>query len=284
MAEMLVFGYVASSQSTSPSARERMAEVSIELGKNAGCEIVILEAKSYDDLAQAMHRKEVDVAWLPPIPYLALERREEVVALVSNHRDGRAPYHSVLIVNAKSLLYTPADVQGKRAAWVDPRSAAGYVLPRIELAEDGIDLRSFQGEKFFGSHDAVAQAVIEGRADFGATYAGLDGKGAIVRGPWMDLPNGEESIRVVAVFGAIPGDCIAARSDVAQTLREKLTGALVRMSHDKSNRLLLRDVFGIDEFRRFNAGSYGGLRDAATAAAKRGLLDGDEKRVDLFVA
>jgi len=284
MPEMLVFGYVASHSPGASTARERMAEVSIELGKLASCEVVILEAKSYDDLAGAMHRREIDVAWLPPIPYLALERREEVVALVSNHRDGRAPYHSVLIVNAKSLAYTPADVQGKRAAWVDPRSASGYVLPRLELAEDGIDLRSFQAEKFFGSHDAVAQAVIEGRADFGATYAGLDRAGAVVRGPWMDLANGEESIRVLAAFGAIPGDCIAARTDVAPALREKLTGALVRMSHEKSNRLLLRDVFGIDEFRRFNAGSYGGLRDATTTAAKRGLLDGEEKRVDLFVA
>jgi phosphate/phosphite/phosphonate ABC transporter binding protein len=282
MPEMIVFGYVASSPA--PSTRDRMAEVSIGLGKLAGMELVVLEAKSYDDLAGCMHRHEIDVAWLPPIPFLALERRNEVAPLVSNHRDGSAPYHSVVIVNASSLAYTPADVRGKRAAWVDPRSAAGYVVPRIELAADGVDVSAFRAEKFFGSHEAVAQAVFDGRADFGATFAGLDASGAIVRGPWMDLAGGDEAIRVLATFGAIPGDCIAARADLAAATREKLATSLIRMSHDKANRLLLRDVFGIDEFRRFHAGSYDDLRDATMQAAERGLLDGEEKRVELFVA
>ena len=282
MADMLVFGYVAADRSSSET--DRMAEVSIALGALAGIEIVILEAKSYDDLARSMHAREVDFAWVPPIPFLALERRHEIVPLVSNHRDGAASYNSVLIVHASSLAYAPSDLEGQRAAWVDPRSAAGYVLPRIELAEEGLDLRSFAAEKFFGSHDAVAAAVLEKRADFGATYAGFDADGGILRGPWMDLASGEESVRVLAAFGTIPGDCIAARSDVPAPLREKLIGALVRVSHDKANRLLLRDVFGVDEFKRWTTGSYDGLREATMTAANRGLLDGDEKRVDLFVA
>lgn len=281
MTEMLVFGYVARSGA---SIAERMAEFSASLGALASAEIAVLEAKSYDDLAASVNRREVDVAWLPPIPLLALERREAVTPLVSNHRDGAAPYHSVLIVHSSSLLYTPRDVAKKRAAWVDPRSASGYVLPRIELAEDGVDLRALAAEKFFGSHESVAAAVVEKRADFGATFAGLDARGAIVRGPWMDLPDGEEAIRVLAAFGAIPGDCIAARAGVTASVRERLVVALVRMSHDKSNRLLLRDTFGVDEFRRWRAGSYDGLRDATMNAAQRGILDGEEKNVGLFVA
>jgi phosphate/phosphite/phosphonate ABC transporter binding protein len=282
MGEMVVFGYVAAAPS--PSATERMAQFSIELGKLASVEIVILEAKSYDDLAACVHRHEVDVAWLPPIPFLALERRSEVVPIVSNQRDGATAYNSVLIVHAGSLDYEPGDLVGKRAAWVDPRSAAGYVLPRIELAEESVDLGAFAAEKFFGSHEAVATAVLERRADFGATYAGFDLEGVLLRGPWMDLPNGEESVRVLAAFGAIPGDCIAARTDIVASVREKIIGALVRISHDKNNRLLLRDVFGIDEFRRWHSGSYDGLREATMHAAERGLLVGEEKKVELFVA
>ncbi len=282
MAEMLVFGYVAAAPS--PSETDRMAQFSIALGAVAGMEIVILEAKSYDDLARSMHNHEIDFAWLPPIPLLALERKGEIVPLVSNQRDGGATYNSVVIVHASSLAYAPGDLAEQRAAWVDPRSAAGYVLPRIELAEEGVDLRSFTAEKFFGSHDAVAAAVLEKRADFGATYAGFDSEGAILRGPWMDLPNGEESVRVLAAFGTIPGDCIAARADMVASAREKLVGALVRVSHDKANRLLVRDVFGVDEFKRWHTASYDGLREATMTAAKRGILDGDEKRVDLFVA
>ena len=282
MPEMLVFGYVAAAPSVTDT--DRMAQFSIALGALAGMEIAVLEAKSYDDLARSIQGREIDFAWLPPIPFFALERRDAVVPLVSNLRDGGATYNSVVVVHASSLAYAPGDLVGQRAAWVDPRSAAGYVLPRIELAEEGVDLRAFAAEKFFGSHDAVAAAVLEKRADFGATYAGFDSEGALLRGPWMDLPNGEEGVRVLAAFGTIPGDCIAARADIIASVREKLVGALVRVSHDKSNRLLVRDVFGVDEFKRWSAGSYDGLREATMTAAKKGLLDGDEKKVELFVA
>ena len=44
----------------------------VELGKRAGIEIVVLEAKTYEELSGAMHRREVDFAWLPPIPFIAL--------------------------------------------------------------------------------------------------------------------------------------------------------------------------------------------------------------------
>jgi len=276
MTSLLVFGYTPNGDS--PTDRDRMNQFSMLVGKLAGTDVVISEGASYDDLAHAMHGRAIDFAWLPPIPYIALERVDACVAVVSNHRDGSAPYQSVLIVEAGATIARLTDLVGKRAAWVDPRSASGYVIPRIALPGQGVDPRTaFVTERFYRTHEAVVYAVVEGRADFGATYAGLDASGAVVRGPWLDLPGVDERVRVVAAFGSIPGDVIAVRSDVAEATRDKLARAFIAASHDPANRLLIREVFGVDEFRRFAPSGYDALRRATMEATEAGLIDGLEK-------
>ena len=250
-----------------------MAQFTMLLGNLAGVDVLVSEVTTYEELALAMRKHKVDLAWLPPIPLIRLEQRASVVPLVSHHRDGATRFHSTMIVRKTSPIVTPTDLRGTHAAWVDPHSASGYVLPRIGLAALGVDPRtSFESEQFFHSHEEVVRAVESGRVDCGGTYAGLDSAGAVVRGPWTDLPGIDESIRVLATFGAIPGDTIAARIDLAPVLRDKLARALVAASADRSNRLLLRDVFGIDEFRRWVSGGYDALRRATKEATQQGLL------------
>jgi phosphate/phosphite/phosphonate ABC transporter binding protein len=275
MAEMIAYGYVAGD--ASPTAKERMAQFTLLLGKQGALEVAVCETSSYEDLARAVHEKQIDVAWLPPIPFIALEKRGDVVPLVSHHRGGSPEHCSVLIVHKFSPIPDLATLHGTRAAWVDKHSSSGYVLPRIEMAAAGVDPRAtFAAERFFGSHQAVVRAVVDRKADVGATYAGVDATGAIVRGAWLDMPDADEHVRVLATFGAIPGDVTAARADLPDLVREKIAWALVALSHDKQNRLLIDDVFGVEEFRRGIAPGYNDLRRATMDASDEGLLQGDE--------
>ena len=277
MTDLLVFGYLGDERS--PSLRERMTQFAALLGESAGIEIALMESKSYGDLAYAMNGGKINLAWLPPIPFIALERRGAAVALVGNQRDGAASFLSVIIVLARSKMRALSSLKGKRAAWVDPQSAAGYVIPRIGLAALGVDPRTaFADEKFLLSHRAVVAAVEGGAADFGATYGGFDAQGVAVRGAWLDIADGESKIRVLASFGEIPSDVIAARAGLAEPVREKLTRALVGIARDKGNQLLIRDVFGADEFRRFVASGYDVLTRAVTDASTQGLIQGDSRR------
>ena len=132
-------------------------------------------------------RAQLDLAWVSPIPFIALLRNESVVPLASPQRGGMH-YHGAIVVAAELAhrRSLPALV-GKRAAWVDRYSAAGFVVPRIELAKAGLDVKTaFASQHFYGSHAAVVQAVADGRADFGATYVRLAANDAVVGGPWLD--------------------------------------------------------------------------------------------------
>jgi phosphate/phosphite/phosphonate ABC transporter binding protein len=274
MTEVVVFGYAAHGAST--AMRERVAQFSLMLGRLAHVELAVYEAESYEDLARAMVTGEVDIGWLPPLAFIALERKALAVPLVSAQRGGDTAFYSALIVASSSELNAPEDLAGARAAWVDPYSASGYVVPRAGLAAVGIDPRvAFSEERFLHSHEAVVRAVVAGRADFGATYAGVDTAGQITRGAWMDVQGADEAIRVLVRFGAIPGDVIAARGKLAAPTRDALTRALLAISREPAHRALLGEAFGIDDFRRWVSAGYDALRRLAEDASKRGLLEGD---------
>ena len=277
--DVIVFGYAG--QGASTALRERVAQFSTVLGKLAKAELAVYDATSYEDLAHAIVRGDVDFAWLPPLTFVALERRNAVVPLVSAQRQGDTAFHSAIIVAKTSDFHEPEDLAGARAAWVDRYSASGYVVPRVGLAAVGVDPRvAFAEERFWHSHEAVVRAVVAGRADFGATYAGVGPSAEITRGPWMDVHGADDAIRVLVSFGAIPGDVVAATSDLPAPKRDALTRALLALSREPEHRLLLGDAFGVDEFRRWVSAGYDALRRLAEDASKRGLLEAVED-VDL---
>ncbi len=272
-AGLLSFGYVA--PTVAAGVRLGMATFWIQVGLVAGLEVMVTECDSYEALTRAFVARELDVAWLPPIPFVALERRKGAVPLVSHHRDGSSHFHSVLIAHRAAGLKRPGDLVGKRAAWVDPYSASGYVLPRIELARRGIDPKvAFSAERFFRTHARAVRAVLERRADFAGTWLGRDAAGAIVRAPWQEMVGGE-AIRIIETFGVIPSDTIAARPDLSLGDAERLRQAL--MATAKAHPELVRDLFGVDDFRPWTADGYDVLHESTAQASSDGLLEGDEK-------
>ncbi len=270
---VLTFGYVAPSVAT--SVRLDMATFWIEVGLVSGLEVMVHESPSYEALTRAFVSGDVDFAWLPPIPLVALERRKQAVPLVSHHRDGRSQFHSVIVAHRAGGMKTPADLVGKRAAWVDQYSASGYVLPRIELAKLGIDPKTaFPTERFHRSHTRAVRAVLERKADFAGTWIGRDAAGTIVRAPWQEMVGGE-SLRIIQTFGVIPSDTIAARPALALGEADKVRRALITTSRTHPH--LVRDLFGVDEFRPWTAEGYDVLQASTTQASKDGLLEGVER-------
>jgi len=269
----LVFGMAAHAMSA--AARARMVEWSTFLGGYVGLPVGVVGAPSYEALADMVRRREVDLAWLPPIPFVSLERTKMAIPLVSNHRLGQAQFQAVMVVRSDARVRTLVGLKGKRVAWVDPLSASGYVLPRIQLAALGLDPRTIFGEeRFCGSHEAVIRAVVGGSADVAGTYAALEPvTKKLVNGVWTKLPGAVDSIRLLATFGAIPSDVIVARSDLRIAVREIVAHSLAATSNVLQGKELVRDVFGVDEFRKWTPSSYEGLRVAVTQAAARGLLD-----------
>lgn len=244
------------------------------LSRESGVPLTAKCALSYEELQRVIAAGDVGAAWVPPIVYLHLERARIVEPLVTHTRAAGVTYESVLMVRADSELRSLDALRGARAAWVDPWSAAGYVLPRIKLATLGMDPReTFREEKFYGSHDATVRAVLDGEADVGGTYARRDADGRLVRGGWTEMPEAQGHISVLTTFGPIPSDLIVAHKSMAPKLRAALVKALVSVQNDPFVAPLVQKIFGVQEFREGGLPSFGALRRALDGAIARGLLE-----------
>jgi phosphate/phosphite/phosphonate ABC transporter binding protein len=265
--DSLAFGAVVASRDDGLGARiERLLSWA---GKRADLDLELREASSYEELAKDVESRRIDVAWLPPIVHVRLGAN--VVPLGSVLRGGRVTYETALIVAKDSKAKTIAALRGARAGWVDRWSAAGFVLPRVNLALLGIDATSFfRTETFYGSHRAVVRALVDGACDVAGTFAQAGANGKVKGGAWSEVPGAE--VRVLATFGAIPPDVIAARSDLDPSRLEVLREALRAANVDAEGKRLLREAFGGDTFVEDQTKSYESLARALDMATKRGLF------------
>jgi phosphonate transport system substrate-binding protein len=205
--------------------RARLDQLCGALGAALGVSASGLGVWHYHRLLEALEMGDIDLAWLPPILAAQAAARGRVLAVALPVREGAGFYSTALFTRADSRIKTARDLQGARAAWVDRRSAAGYLVIRAHLRRTGLDLdKAFAADQFHGAHDAVGRAVHDGEADVGATYAHFDARsGALLRGGWGDLP-----VRVIERAGPIPSDVLAIGTHVSDELRNGIQAALVK--------------------------------------------------------
>jgi phosphate/phosphite/phosphonate ABC transporter binding protein len=260
-------------QKSAEPVGQRFADFTGWLSRETDLKIVPRVALSYEDLSRMLREGQVDVAWLPPIIYAQIERTKIALPLVSHQRAAQASYESVLLVRTAWKVRNLEGLRGSRAAWVDPWSASGYVLPRVKLSALGLDPRTlFAKETFTGSHDAFVRALLEDKADVGGTFARLDRSGHAVRGGWSTVPKAEGNVRVLTTFGPIPSDVTVVRSDLPEPARQALRAALVRAMRSPEVSEIVSHVFGVEEFSADGLPSYDGLRRSLDQARALGLI------------
>jgi phosphate/phosphite/phosphonate ABC transporter binding protein len=217
--------------STAPPAtvvQTRLGSFCQALSAAIGVETVPYNANDYPSLLEAMHSGRVDVAWLPPVVALRAASTGRALPIALPVRRGVSSFYSALFARPDSAMRRAADLSGARAAWVNAQSASGYLVIRAALRAQGLDLdRAFSEQTFAGSHVAVVRAVLDGKADVGATFMHHDPSGTTpARAGW-----GSADVHVIARVGPIPADVIAAGVHVPVARIRAVQRALVGGEH-----------------------------------------------------
>lgn len=252
------FGIVRTFESA--HTRNKLAEVCEQLSHALGVVVFPQVTLSYRELSDALERGQIGFAWLPPMLAIDLEDRQQVTPLALPVRRGTTAYHSAIIA-ARGGPKSLDELRGKRAAWVDPSSAAGYIVPRLHLVGAGFDVQAlFASESFFHTHDAVVDAVLAGRADVGATFCTLDPRThRVLQAGWSAADGtAQKPVRVVATVGPIPNDGVFAATTVPEELRSKLIDVL--LAPDPKLRDALDAVLRAETFRAATTAHYEPLR------------------------
>jgi phosphonate transport system substrate-binding protein len=138
----------------------------------------------YNGVIQGLLGGSIDMAWLGASAYSAtyLEDPEAVEpVLVKVNLDGTIGYHSIGFARADSGIESLDAMEGKVFGFGDPNSTSGYLIPSIEIPQEGEQITMEPGDYFgdvvfTGGHEQTIVAVFNGDIDGGVTWA--DGQGA----------------------------------------------------------------------------------------------------------
>ena len=198
-----------------------------------GQKVVLYVAKDYGDLRTQMEAGAVDIGSFSPFAYVDATRGGKIRIIAQSIIDGTATYRGIIVARKDSGLKTVADLKGKRFAFVDPKSASGYVYPRAMLIEKGLDPKTYFKETIFaGDHNRVIAAVLDGKVDAGAIY-----EGALAVAKANGVPT--ENLVTLASTDPIPHDAIAVRTGLDEALAKQIQTALVDMDKTEAGRQVI---------------------------------------------
>lgn len=229
--------------------------------------------KDYDALATAVAKGDVDLAWLQPFAMVAAQKQGAVTPLVKAVRHDLPFYRGVLFTRSGGETFEGLKaLKGLKVAWVEARSAAGYLFPRAALAQAGLEPgKLFASEFFAGDHEAVCRAVLEGRADVGATFADDRPEGEPMRVDGCLQSVGAEAsagLRIVATSAPIPNDAIVARPGLELSEVSRMRGVFLELTGEATGRTLLEQVFKAQRFVEVGASDFDPVAYAAEVAGR----------------
>ncbi len=189
---------------------------------------------------------------------LAHERLGVVVLARPEDVRGVSTYHGLIFVRKDSGIRTARDMRGKRFAFVDKATTAGYLLPLKYFRENGVDdYRTFFRETYFaGTHDDVISDVLNRNADVGAAKNTVYEKLAAVDGRIA------RDLVILARSPDVPENGLALRGDIEEPVRKAVKDALIGMQDDPAGREVLRR-FGAHRFIPTEDSDYRPVRDYA---------------------
>lgn len=242
-------------------------------------EIVPKHAPTYAALKEMM-KADVSLAWAPPLLGAEIVANGLAEPLVVPVRHGATAFASAFVVKKSQTLDSAQwpgkaallALQGKRVAWVDPKSAAGYVLPRLHIASHGLDpSKFFAGEELVGTHLAALDAVVSGRADTCATFCRVADDGHILSAGWLRADGKPiRQVEIAATTQRVPNDAVLASPSLDAGTRAKVLGWM--LEPDEASAPLLLELMTTSTFRIASADHFAPLTTLLEAARKSGYV------------
>jgi phosphonate transport system substrate-binding protein len=218
------------------------------LSERLGIPVKVSISTDYNTVVEAMGSKQVDVGFLPPTTYVLAAEQGAAEVILQAQRNGVNDdgsfnddlvdyYKSMILVREDSDIQSVEDLKGKRIAWQNVTSSAGYVWPAGYLLDNDIDPeKDVQGVTVKG-HDTAVISLINNDVDAAAVFQ--DARNNVVN----DLPEIFEQTRVLFFTEAIPNDTIAVRPDMSPEWKEKIADAFIAIGQDPEGQQIIFDIY-----------------------------------------
>ena len=250
--------------------KERFKLLGEYLSKKTGVKVGFTILSRYGNILDRFQAEKMDGAFFGSFTgALAIEKLGVVPLARPVNLDNTSTYQGYLFVRKNSGIKKVGDMKGRKMAFVEKATTAGYIFPLAYLRENGItDTDHFFSEYFFaGSHDAAISAVLNGKADVGAAKHSMYDR---VR---KEDPRVDRELIILAESPHVPSNGLCVRKGLDDGLKQKLKQALLDLDRDPEGENVLRK-FGALKFIETTVHDY---RPVFELAKKAGI---DIKRYD----
>ena len=242
----LVFGFVPSREADQlVDSADALAAV---LNEALGIEVESFVSQDYAALTEAMASGQADIGAFGPLGVVRALDNAGVEFILQSSRFGSFTYHTQymttdtdkycldeVVTDDEGFSYCNGTLdadegpigdeaialigEGTTLAYVDPTSTSGYLIPALQMIENGIDIDTLESG-FSGGHDASVISVYDGDVEVGLSFD--DARGTVVE----QLPDVGERVVVFAYSNEIPNDGFVIRGDLPDDLKQAVQDAI----------------------------------------------------------
>ena len=223
---------------------ERYDPLAKYISSKIGMKIELKVLPRYGNIINNFVSENMDGAFFGSFTY-ALAHSKLGLEVIARPEDtkGISTYHGLLFARKDSGIRSIKDMAGKRLAFVDKATTAGYLLPLAYFKKYGIDnYRNYLKETYFaGTHEDVINDVLDRKTDIGAA------KNTVF---YRLAEQDKRILNDLIIFERspeVPENGLAMRKDIDISVRTKMKEILLDMHNDPDGKKVLKD-FGASRF------------------------------------
>jgi phosphonate transport system substrate-binding protein len=223
---------------------ERYEPLGEYLSRKTGTKITFKILSRYGNIVDSFKSSGLDGAFFGSFTYVLAHAKVGVEVLARPvDQDNTSTYHGLIFVRKDSRIRSARDMKGKRFAFVDKATTAGYLLPLEYFHDNGIsDYRHYLKEAYFtGTHEDAIYDVLNRKADIGAA------KNTVFQRLAKADPRIMKELVVLERSLDVPENALALRKDIDASVRDLLKDALLKMNLDPDGKKVL-ERFGALKF------------------------------------
>jgi phosphonate transport system substrate-binding protein len=241
---------------------ERYEPLAKYISSKTGVGIKLEILSRYGNIINNFQSLGLDGAFFGSFTYALAHTRTSLEAAVRPESpEGVSSYYGMIFVRSDSGITSIEQMKGRRFAFVDKATTAGYLLPLKYFKENGIDdYDQYLSETYFtGTHEDAILDVLNKRADIGAA------KDTVYYRLARANPRIHEELTILERSPRVPENALAFRPDLDPDVRSVITNAFLEMSHDPEGRQVL-ETFGAARFIETTNEDYRSVFEYAESA------------------
>ena len=216
---------------------DRYRPLAAYLSEKIGARIELKILPRYGNIIDNFRSEKLDGAFFGSFTYALAHRKLGVIVVARPvGPDNASTYYGMIFVRKDSGIRTIRDMRGKRFAFVDKATTAGYLLPLEYFHQGGVmDYHAYFKETYFtGTHEDAIYDVLNMRVDAGAA------KNTVYLRLAKENPKIRKELEILARSPDVPENGLALSKDLDDSTKKRITEALLNMDEDPEGKEILR--------------------------------------------